>query len=249
MHGFSIDEGSLFNNLYATWNTVKNDTIHELGKEKAFDITVFHVNNCIDINSWLFASYSKSDLLNLLVMEFQRVFKEMHWLQFFFLIANYVLIYRNLRFILEMLSKACYIRANNPSADYSKQIEEIECMDRNRIYGWKIVKKNLQGVLGFDEKHIEEIIRPKWDALNSYVHPSAEQMDTIAGEDPNILITDTFNRRLATSCIEAVDEILDFIYAIILCSFPLIKNRLLDYNKLDLWKKRLPYTMNMLETI
>ena len=47
--------------------------------------------------------------MNIVNIQFLRVFKDIYWLQFLFYTGNYPTAYRNLHYIWEMMSQAYYI--------------------------------------------------------------------------------------------------------------------------------------------
>jgi hypothetical protein len=79
--------------------------------------------------------------MNIVFVQFQRLLKEICWLQFLFHSANYPMIYRNLRYILEMMSQAYYIDWEYPGLNLDKQIEKIMRIEET-IFGWRLVKRS-----------------------------------------------------------------------------------------------------------
>ncbi len=232
----------MYNELYKTLESVRKETISTLDKEISFQ-----GNNWIDINSWLFSEYTKEHPPNIVIFEFQKLFKEIYWLQFIFLNCNYSMIYRNLRYIWEMMSKAQYIFNKFHHMNLEDQFKELVSLEKNK-YGWKIIKETLQSVLSFTDDQIENNVHPTWDYLNKHVHPSVKQMDLILEKDPRSLVTDSFNNKLAKLSIEIIDQIFDFIYAAIFKQFDKLRKYTLNYHKLPIWKDNLPYTFNTLKS-
>ncbi len=239
------DFESLINNLYDTWKDIRNDTIKNLGKETAFHIIDFHGNNWIDIMSWINSNYTREEQLNIVFFQYFRLFKEIYWLQFLFLNANYPMMYRNLRYMLEMMAQAYYIDNEYFGLPLCEQMEKI-MIKEEKIYGWNLVKKVLGIVFNMDENRVNEIFHPTWVFLNKHVHSSAKQMNMIVTEDIDSLITDSFNLNLSNYVLEEVDEILDIIDVLMIDKFPKIKKNAKSYKFFNEWNQYLPYTSKII---
>lgn len=234
--------------LYETWKLVRSETIAHLGKGDAVHIVDFHGNNCIDITNWIMSKYSREDQMNIVFIQFERLFKEIHWLQFLFHNANYPVVYRNLRYVLEMIAQAYYVDCKYPALTLDEQTGKIMEMEE-KVFGWKLVKAVLHPILNLDEKDFEEKFRPTWTYLNKHVHPSAKQMDIVVEEDFSSLVTDSFNENLARETLEVVDEIFDLIYVMVLEKFSRVKELVLEYKFINEWEKYLPNTVNITKVI
>ncbi|MCH7555895.1 MAG: hypothetical protein IIB56_00390 [Planctomycetes bacterium] len=230
--------------LYETWKLVRSETIARLGKEDAVHIINFHGNNWIDITNWILSKYNREEQMNIVFIQFIRLFKEIYWLQFIFHNANYPMVYRNLRYVLEMIAQAYYVDCKYPILSLDEQIGKIMGMEK-RIYGRKLVKAVLCPILNLDEKGFKEKFQPIWDYLNKHVHPSAKQMDIVVEEDFSSLVTDSFNENLARETLEVVDEIFDLIYVMVLEKFSRVKELVLEYKFINEWEKYLPNTVNI----
>lgn len=233
--------------LYETWKSVRRETITHFGKD-AFHIIDFHGNNWIDITNWILSKYTREEQMNVIFIQFQRLFKEINWLQFLFHNANYPVIYRNLRYILEMMAQAYYIDGEYPSLTLDEQMGKIMEMEE-RIYGQRLVKTVLCPILNLDEKGFKEKFQPTWDYLNKHVHSSAKQIDVVVEEDFSSLVTDSFNEILAKDTLKVVDEIFDLVYVAVLEKFSRIKELALGYKFINEWKEYLPNTVNIIKTI
>jgi hypothetical protein len=231
--------------FYETWESVRRETITHFGKD-AFYILDFHGNNWIDIINWILSKYSREEQMNIILIQFQRLFKEICWLQFLFHNANYPMVYRNLRYILEMMTQAYYIDWKYPILNLDQQIDktiEIE----GSVFGWNLVKTVFCQALDFDEKDFEEKFKPTWIYLNKHVHPSAKQMGIIVEEDFSSLVTDSFNENLAKDTLKVVDKIFDAIYVIVLEKFSRAKELALGYKFISEWEEYLPNTANVIK--
>lgn len=234
--------------LYETWNVVRKETMANLGEQTALHIIDFHGNNWIDITGWVSSKYSRAEQMNMVIFQFNRLFKEIHWLQFLFHNANYPMIYRNLRYILEMMAQAYYVDWKYPGLNLDEQMEKVREIEES-IYGWPLIKNVLCKVLNFDEQDIEGKFKPLWTYLNKHAHPSAMQMDIVATQDFRSLVTDSFNDTLAKETLDAADQIFDFIYLLIFQKFPVIKELALEYKFINEWEEYLPNTISIIKTI
>ncbi len=225
--------------LFAMWQSVKEETIKSIGENLAYHIVVFHANIWIDINSWISSEYSKKKKLNILYSDYQRIFKEIHWLQFLFLAANYSLLHRNLRFIWEMICKASYVYLNHSDVDYIVQLNNMKSLD-DRFYSWKSMEKSMNRFQSFRDANVAVEYKSLWKQLNSYIHPSYEQVEKTVNADPNILITDAFNRQLSLHCLKNVDAVFDIVFMIMINCFPNIKENARENRRLKEWEKIIP---------
>lgn len=232
--------------LYETWKLVRRKTVKYLGKETALHLIDFHGNNWINITSWISSEYSREEQMNINYIEFQRLFKEIHWLQFLFLHSNYPMIHRNLRYILEMMSQAYYVDWKYPGLNLNKQIVKVMEIEET-IFGWKLIETVLCQILNSEKKDFKEKFKPTWICLNKHVHPSAKLMDMIAEEDFSSFVTDSFSANLAKITLEIADEIFDLIYVILFAKFSRIKDSALEYKFINDWEEYLPNTMSIIK--
>lgn len=100
---------NILDKLYENWREVRRETIAELGEAESLKVIDFHANNWIDITSWIGSKYERHEQMNIVSFQFSRCFKEIYWLQFLFYTGNYSTGYRNLRYVLEMMSQAYYV--------------------------------------------------------------------------------------------------------------------------------------------
>jgi len=232
--------------LYETLNSVRKETIVRLGKGDAVHIVNFHGNNWIDITAWISSKYSREEQMNIVSLQFLRLFKEIYWLQFLFHNANYPMVYRNLRYVLEMVAQAYYIDYKYPALSLDSQVGKIMKIEE-KIFGWKLIKIVLCTILNLDEKDFKNKFRPIWDYLNKHVHSSARQMNVVVQEDFSSFVTDSFNANLAKEALEVVDEIFDLIYVIVLKRFSRVKELFLGYKFINEWEEYLPNTVNIMK--
>lgn len=227
---------------------MRRETEESLGRETALHIIDFHGNNWIGIIGWINSEYNHEERMNIVFTQFHRLFKEIHWLQFLFLTANYPIIYRNLRYTLEMMAQAYYVHSEFPDLKIDDQMDKVKELEEKKFFGRQLVSRVLRETLNFSEKDVEDWFQGLWTYLNKHVHPSAIQMDIIVKEDPSSLMTDSFNKTLAEDALEAVDEICDLIYVIIFARFPKIKKLATTQKFLSEWKEHLPYTTSFISS-
>ncbi len=235
----------LFADLYGAWESVRKETIESLGTETAFHIIDFHGNNWFEIIGWINSEYNHEERTNIVFTQFHRLFKEIHWFQFLFLNANYPMIYRNLRYILEMMAQAYYIDSKSPDLEIDDQMDKVRALEE-KTFGWRLVSWVFREILNSNDKEIRSRFKGLWDYLNKHVHSSAMQMDMVVREDPAILMTDSFNETLAKYALKAVDEIFDLIYVIIFARFPKTKKLAATQKFLSEWREHLPYTTSFI---
>ena len=235
--------------LYETWPSVREETIHRLGDQTALHLIDFHGSNWIDITGWITTEYSREEQFTITFFQFVRLIKELHWLQFLFNHANYPVIYRNLRYILEMMSQAWYVEWEYPKLHLNEQIKKIMEIENKNIFGWKLVGTVFSQILNIDDEEAEEKLKPTWTLLNKHVHPSAKQMNMVAEEDFSSLVTDSFNDKLARAILTVADEVFDLVYALIFRRFPHITRLALKSEFINEGKEHLPYTIRTINAI
>ena len=232
--------------LYKHFNSVREETITHLGDKDALHIIDFHANNWIVIVGWISSKYDKEEQMNIIIFQFLRLFKEIYWLQFLFHYGNYPVIYRNLRYILELICQAYYIYSNYYDLSLDEQIKKTTEVEE-KVYGWNLIKTVLGDILNSDEQHIQSNFKPLWNYLNKHVHPSVKQMDKVVTEDISSLVKDSFSKNLARDTLRATDKIFDIVNMIIFKKFPEIKEVALKYKFINEWIQYLPDTMKIIK--
>lgn len=235
----------ILDSLYGHWQDVRRETITSLGEKQALKIIDFHGNNWIDIISWISSTYLRQEQMNIVNFQFTRIFKEVYWLQFLFFAGNYPAVYRNLRYMWEMMSQAYYVDYKYSELSLDEQFAKVRMIEEH-TQGWNIVVPTLCRVLKKSGKKIEFNFRPLWDELNRYVHPSAKQLDLIAEADFSSLVTDSFSEPLAKGVLQTTDKVLDITYAIMMKKFMKIIELVRGYKFIKEWEDCLPYTMTII---
>lgn len=230
--------------LYKHLKSVREETITRLGRGDALHIIDFHGNNWIDMNGWIYSKYQGEEWTNIISLQFFRLFKEIYWLQLLFHHGNYPIIYRNLRYLLELIAQAYYVDSQYPNLSLDEKMEKTKEIEE-LVYGWTLVKNVLCEILSNDEKYIRSNFKPLWDYLNKHAHPSGEQMDIVATEDFSSFVTDSFNENLARDVLRATNEIFDLVNMIIVRRFFRVKELILQYKFINEWDEYLPNTMKL----
>lgn len=240
-------------NFYIFLNSVREETISNLDHKEALHFIDFHANNWIDIQNWISSKYSREEL-KLVHFQFFRLFKEIYWLQFLFNYGSYPTIYRNLRYILEMICQAYFVDSKCPDLTFDEQIansEQILIIIQNgkerRIFGWQLVKQVLSEVLKKDDEFIELTFHPLWKHLNEYSHPSTVILEKVAVEDFSSLIIDSFNENLAKEVLKTSYGVFDIVNMIVVKKFSRINELCLNYEFLNEWEESFPYTMSLIK--
>lgn len=164
----------ILDGLYEHWKLVRTETIKHLGHENALHIIDFHANNWIEVAAWISSKYDREEQNNIVLFQFYRLFKEIYWLQFLLHNGNYPVVYRNLRYILELICQSYYIDSRYSILSLGEQIEKAREMEE-KFYGWRLVKAVLCEILNNNEQWIQSNFKPLWDHLNEHVHPSGKQ--------------------------------------------------------------------------
>jgi hypothetical protein len=240
-----VDFENILDKLYEHWREIRRETVEQLGEREALKIIDFHANNWIDMVRWISSKYRREEQMNIVLFQFSRLFKEILWLQFLFHMGNYSTAYRNLRYILEMISQAYCIAIRYPTLSLDEQIGKVKEIEK-RIPSWNIVSNTLCKVLSRPEKEIQTQFRPLWDDLNKYAHPSARQMDFVAAQDFSALVTDSFNEGLARKLLRVTDKVFDLVYATVLRRFPKAIRLVQRYEFINEWQECLPNTMSII---
>jgi hypothetical protein len=233
--------------LYAHMDEVQHDTRRRLGID-ALHIVDLHANNWTDIMSWINSTYPKEEQMNILVLQFSRLLKEIYWLELLLHNANYPIMYRNLRYVWEMICQAYYVDAQHPNLTLDDQIEKARAIE-DEFYGWNLVLRVLSETLDESEEYVRSNFQQLWKRLSKHVHPSSKEMDIVANADFSILVTDSFNEELARQAMKTTDAVFDLVYVILFRRFSKTRENARAYKFLDEWKKYLPYTARAVMTV
>ena len=80
------------------------------------------------------------------------------------------------------MCQAYYIDREHPDLTLDEQIEKAMEIEES-IYGWKIVNNVLCQVFNKTGEEVRACFKSLWKDLCKYAHPSAKQMDLVAGKD------------------------------------------------------------------
>jgi hypothetical protein len=218
---------TLLGEQYEHLPKIAEQTFHSLGKEHAGYFTNL-INDWIDILSAILDTYSKDDLSNSLIyLYFNGLLKEVTWFQLFFLVGNYPLIHRSLRYVWEMLFRAHYVETypldapEPPGPTIDDKVRWLAQHER-RMFRWEdFMKPRLQRLLPqVKDAEIEKCYKLLWDGLNEYVHPSKALLDRMVIEAPGSLMTDIFDKEWALETIETATTIFDLVWLVVISRFP-----------------------------
>ncbi len=182
--------------------------------------------------------------------EFQRIFKEIYWLQFLFLSGNYSVVCRNLRHDLEMMAQAYFIDRELPCLSIDAKMDQMIEMENDkdeRKFGWAVVKPVLRDVLNCSEEYSDRTFQSTWAYLNKHVHASAERTNLVADEDPASFVMDSFNSELAKVTLIVTDKVMDLVFAIVFTTFPRIKRLGVEHKIPEMWAEYSPNTIAIVE--
>ena len=105
----------------------------------------------------------------------------------------------------------------------------------------------LSKALNRTEVEIRVQIKPLWDDLNKYAHPSVRQMDSVAEQDFSALVTDSFNEALARELLTVTDKVFDIVYAVVQRRFPKAMSLVQKYEFIVEWQECLPNTIGIIK--
>jgi hypothetical protein len=221
---------SFLEDEYKALRKIAEETFYSLGEEQAIYF-INLANDWIGILSAILDTYSKDKLSgSLMYIYLSSLLKEVRWFQLLFFSGNYPLLYRNLRFIWEMIFRAYYVDTYvRESPDDPEPLgptidDRVEWLAQHerKLFTWdKFVKPTLRQLLPQVEgTEMEVYYKLLWDKLNEYVHPSKALLDRMIVEVPGFLMTDSFDKEWASETIETATMILDLVWVAVISRFP-----------------------------
>ena len=237
----------IFDSLYEHLNQIRSEGITFLGGKDAFHIIDFHGNNWIDIWKWITLEYKEESKNRVLFFFFSILYKEIYWLQYIFLNANYPIVYRNLRYIWEMFALGYYVEDNYSYLTLDEGMEKCLEVEEKGMFGWNMILTSFSKILKMPKSKIIKKFHPLWKFLNKNAHPSIIIFNEIMEEDFSALITDSFNEDLSRSTLFRSDIIFDLVYASMFKRFPKITKHALNFPFLEEWKNFMPITYNLVK--
>jgi len=236
----------LCDTLTLPWETVREQTISELGAKDAFFLLDPHINIHLDVSGWILNRYPECQERRLVLVEYTRLFKGLYWMNFYFIHANYSAVYRDLRYWWESFSIAYLIDSKYPNLSANDRMAIRRAWEERGKGGWRVIKEALSKALRRPPDCVQGRFRSLWQQLCKHVHPSAVEMERIISMDPWSFILDSFSRELAIECIHISNQVLDCIYALIFDAFPLIAKDALRWERFDELQKLLPFTCEII---
>jgi hypothetical protein len=204
---------------------IERKTMKRLGRKAHLFVHV--ANDWIDINGAILDAYPKAEAQSFLLITFWGLFKEVSWLQLFFVAGNYPLLLSRLRFIWESVFRAYYAETYQPRSrkdgapgpspdDKAAWLEQ-----RERQLGWSdCLRPTLRKVVALPES--QQIVDGRfelWKHLCRYVHPSAYLAGRMVGRSA-LHATDNFDRRWAVETLEAATCVFDLVWLAVLSFYP-----------------------------
>jgi hypothetical protein len=214
---------------------VAEKTVDCLGEERAW-LFVDLANDWLDIHlHGILEAYMQEELLTSLVYhDFTGLFKELRWFQILFLAGNYPILYRNLRFVWELIFRAyhadSYAGAHPDNPDVpgilaGEKSDWLADREEKRRLNWNSVMS--PGLLRLfptmQHAEIEDVFHPIWAHLSGSVHPSSDlrirKIDYSELKDDMHLL-DSFNEAWAIESLDLSSQVFDLIWLAVLSRFP-----------------------------
>lgn len=221
---------SLFGKQHEPLRKIAEETFYCLDKEQAGRFTRL-ANDWMDILNAILNTYSKDELTDSLVyLYFVGLFKEVYWFELLFLVGNYPLLHRSLRFVWEMIFRAYYVDTyvreskSDPEPPGPTIDDKVEWLARHerKMYRWEgFIKPMLCRLLPQAKAtEIEEYYKTLWERLNEYVHPSKALLERMTIRASSLLVTDSFDKEWALETIKTATMIFDLIWLAVISRFP-----------------------------
>jgi hypothetical protein len=232
--------------LFAHLDFVEEETVAGLGEKDAFKITEFYVNAWLDVTCAMAAEYKESLDKSLLALRWQELYKELIWMQKFFLCAHYRQVYATLRYIWETVSQAHLIDHKFPELSLIDKLEKLIPMEliskKREASGWKAIEKSLALAFRRDEQKVKNEFWPIWKYLCKNAHPSVVTLSEIMEAEASLhaLFIETFNERLAKECLDCVSDVMDPVFVSVIGAFPKITERVRLGKSFGDWERLLP---------
>lgn len=209
-------ELALLDDQYERWRKIARETIESLGEESvAYWVDAY--NTCIDLNSAINRQYPRETLVhNLLIYRFLELYKELPWSWFLFLVGNYPMLARELRFTWEAFSQAYVVDVGFPTIDIERKIKRL---NKKQYRGWPVILKALEimpSTIG--EK---QAWRGRYDTLSLIAHPTRTEIDLKLLRAKGVpLLTDAFDEKTASGLFIAAKMLFDEVWTIAFFQYP-----------------------------
>lgn len=200
--------------------SVRTETIEEMGTDTALRIQEVHLQNWIDLANWFTDEFDESEQDDILFGVFLQLFNKLQWMQFLLLRGNYGAVFWHIREALEGIVLALSVSHRGRSLSPDARMEmAMEIEDEEHAREW--IELALRHVLDLDDEKIEMWNQGWWTQINKHVHASPQRMEATAKQGgAGTLIADVFDPVLANETLDAVDVVFDIIWAIWINEFP-----------------------------
>lgn len=233
-----------------TLDTVRAESIEELGAESALRFIDVYQQNWIDVAvSWLPDKYPDKFTVygtDILIYHYLRLFTEIHLLQWLFLRGFYETTCRNLRYILEGTAQAYTVKQRGKNLSLNHQREKaIEIADET--HSREIIVPVLKKSIDFDDNETEEDFEPLWSFLCKNIHPSHLRWNPFPTSDfPTHMVTSFFGPQ-ARETLDAADMVFDVVNAVMFDEYPQLVEPATDSDYYPTEKESFPYTARVID--
>ena len=211
-------ELELLDKHYSMLRKVAQETIETLGEE-AIGYWVDAYNTCIDIETAIMRSVPDDTLVRtVLHLRLVELYKEMSWLRFLFLVGNYHMLARELRFIWEAICQAYYVDSLLPELGVDEKTAKLS---KKKYRGWRMIKEVLPDVLPSWTEELASEYGRLYDQLSEMVHPTRQEFDLKMLEGSGaLLVTDTFVESIALDILDIARRIFDIVWCTAFAEYP-----------------------------
>lgn len=200
-------------------DSVRLETLEQMGSEAALRIQEVHTQNWIDLAEWFTEMYKTDKEWNMFPLVFLQLFNKLGWMQSLFLGANYGAVNWHTREALEGMALALSVSHRGRSLSIDGQMERaMEIEESESAKRW--VESALRHVLDYDDEETADWMNEWWTLLNKHVHASPQRMSAITLQrNAGVLVMDAYDEELANETLSVVDEVFDVIWAIMLSEY------------------------------
>lgn len=229
------------NELNKLRESVRSETIEQLGPKSALQIHNVHAQNWIDLAKWVAEDYDSPEDDDILLLYFIQLFSKLQSMQFLFLRGNYGAVHWQARVALEGVAMAHSVSHRGANLTVDEQIEQAtDIEDEETASEW--IESTLRHVLDFGDDDLENWMEEWWMLLNKNVHASPQRLAANSKDaGMGVLMTDGFDQTLAIKAMTTVDEVMDVIWAVVLSQFPNLASKAADSEFFPTDKKEAPH--------
>jgi hypothetical protein len=204
------------------------ETLEKLGEQKG-GFFIFAANDWLAINSAVLTAYPGEQSRNLVMLTFWGLFKEVCWLHFLFVAANYPMLLARLRFVWESAFRAYFAEhyPMGPCQDWAvpspRLDDRLAWLDEHgKDLRWDTcIEPVLRAVfpLADREQQVRDHYNEMFKHLHRYAHPSAYLTGRMLG-DSALQVRDGFDLDLALEVVGIGAEMFDLIWMAVFAHHP-----------------------------